>query len=138
LIELGAGAAMPSMIAIQKHANNIVITDYPDKDLVDSIVDTIDLNFIKAQQKNVHILGHLWGSDAQPLLDLVKEEKNKNRKFDIVVLSDLIFNHFVHKELLTSCQNLLEEDGTVWVSFTHHKPQWADRDMKFRNGKRRF
>jgi len=37
ILELGAGAAVPSMIAALRGASYVLITDYPDKELVENI-----------------------------------------------------------------------------------------------------
>lgn len=57
-----------------------------------------------------------------------------NKGFDIVIMADLLFNRSQHAQLLETCDRCLREgsdEGTVWVSFSHHDPEKAELDMKF-------
>ena len=51
----------------------------------------------------------MWGSSVLPLLKHLPE----GAKFDLIILSDLIFNHNRHYELLLTCQNALSDNGEV-------------------------
>lgn len=55
----------------------------------------------------------------------------ENGKYDIVILSDLVFNHSQHAALIKSVDAVLKEDGEVFVFFTHHRPHLAKEDMDF-------
>lgn len=72
------------------------------------------------------VKGHLWGKEIEELLSTID-----NNKFDVIILSDLIFNHTCHSDLLTTCKNAIDENGKVYVSFTHHRPKYIDKDMNF-------
>jgi nicotinamide N-methyltransferase len=37
ILELGAGAGLPSLVAAINGARNVVVTDYPDADLVENL-----------------------------------------------------------------------------------------------------
>ena len=54
--------------------------------------------------------------------------------FDVVIMADLLFNRSQHAQLLETCDRCLRrgsDEGTVWVSFSHHDPEKAELDMKF-------
>ncbi|KAI9507651.1 nicotinamide N-methyltransferase [Russula earlei] len=51
--------------------------------------------------------------------------------FDLILLSDLIFNHSQHRALLTTCERAIAPAGCVLVFYTHHRPHLARRDMQF-------
>ena len=118
--ELGAGAALASMCCCEMGASNVVTTDYPD----DYLVDNIKYNMQK--YKNSHVIGFMWGKDPKPLIDL-----NNGEKFDILILSDVIFNHTVHRQLLQSVRDLMKEDGYALVLFTHHRTHLVKEDLFF-------
>ena len=44
VLELGAAAALPSMVAALNGARKVVVTDYPDPELVENIVYNVDHN----------------------------------------------------------------------------------------------
>jgi nicotinamide N-methyltransferase len=124
IIEFGAASGLPSMACAFKDAANVVLTDYPDPELLNALKDTVLLN--KENFKaHVHVRGFQWGQDVQALLEI------SERKYDLILMADLIFNHKEHDHLLDSSKLLLEENGIILVTFTHHVVKWADRDLMF-------
>lgn len=48
--ELGAGAGLPSLLCLMKDATKVVITDYPEKRLLENLEVNVDLNFPAARE----------------------------------------------------------------------------------------
>ena len=91
----------------------MVLTDYPDKALLDNLAYNVDQNVLPPRRAAVHVLGYVWGSSVDPLLaaallqdtetetesnadadaDAVPVTGPDTRNFDLILLSDLIFNH---------------------------------------------
>ena len=86
----------------------MVLTDYPDKALLDNLVYNVDQNVPPPRREAVHVLGYVWGSSVDPLLAtaILQETGTESNvdadadavdpdasKFDLIILSDLIFNH---------------------------------------------
>eukprot|EP00123_Amoebidium_parasiticum_P022300 comp8449_c0_seq1/m.3797 comp8449_c0_seq1/g.3797 ORF comp8449_c0_seq1/g.3797 comp8449_c0_seq1/m.3797 type:complete len:259 (-) comp8449_c0_seq1:422-1198(-) len=128
IVELGAAAACPSMIAVLNGAEMVVATDYPERPLIENIERNVADNIPQHLQDRIAVRGHLWGSECSDLRDL-----SGSRGFDVVLLADLVFNHTQHTAMLHSCDRLLKDgsDAEMYVCFTHHRPQYADRDMEF-------
>ncbi|KAF5346560.1 hypothetical protein D9758_013459 [Tetrapyrgos nigripes] len=126
ILELGAGGALPSIIAGMNGAKKVVVTDYPDRELVENMSWNLrEAGLDIDVHRVVEVMGYIWGSDVKPLRDQVTEG------FDIIILSDLIFNHSQHDALLKTCE-LAGKDGVeVLVFYTHHRPHLAHRDMGF-------
>ncbi|CAG8538997.1 3586_t:CDS:2 [Funneliformis mosseae] len=125
VLELGAGGALPSLIAAVNGAERVVITDYPDDDLIGNIRHNVITNL--STTDNINILGYIWGKDTSPLLNTIS-----SNLYDLIILSDLIFNHSQHKAILKTCEECLEPiNGQVLVFFTHHRPNLANKDMEF-------
>ncbi|KAF9003041.1 hypothetical protein BDQ17DRAFT_1399955 [Cyathus striatus] len=134
VLELGAAGALPSLVTAKngaEHAsfsNNVVITDYPDADLVNNINFNIERNIPSSRRAAISVLGYIWGRPVQPLLNALP----LSRRFNLIILSDLIFNHSQHDALLTTCeQTLAPNDAVVLVFYTHHRPHLAHKDMDF-------
>ncbi|KAJ1550692.1 nicotinamide n-methyltransferase, partial [Cladochytrium tenue] len=73
--------------------------------------------------------GYQWGNDP---VDLLAALPDASRKFDVVILADLIFNHTEHAHLLQACRAAVQPaSGVVLVYFSHHVVKWADRDLAF-------
>jgi nicotinamide N-methyltransferase len=65
------------------------------------------------------VSGFLWGDDPSALID----------KADVIILSDLVFNHSQHRYLLKTCKDVLADDGVAYCVFTHHRPWMAHKDL---------
>lgn len=124
VIEFGAAAGLPSMACAFNDALNVVLTDYPDPELLNALSDTVFLNKEKFKAQ-VYVKGFQWGQDVRELIEIT------NRKYDLILMADLIFNHKEHDHLLESSKQLLAENGRILTTFTHHVVKWADRDLKF-------
>ncbi|KAJ2357253.1 Protein N-terminal and lysine N-methyltransferase efm7 [Coemansia sp. RSA 2618] len=124
VLELGAAGALPSMIAAANHARHVVITDYPDADLLQNIRTTCGLNF--PQSESLVVAGHRWGHEIDKIRAL-----NHGEKYDVLILCDLVFNHSEHPGLLRSVIELMAENGRAYVFFTHHRPWLVAQDLAF-------
>ena len=54
------------------------------------------------------------------------------RQFQVLILADVIFNHSQHMQLLRTVKATLSPDkGVAYVTFTHHRPDLAHKDLHF-------
>lgn len=93
VLELGAGGALPSIVISTSRAGpprKVVITDYPDEELLKNIQINIAENLAEIERERVVVLGYKWG---QGTVDLMSVLDGENEQFDLIILSDLIFNH---------------------------------------------
>ncbi|KAH3903265.1 probable Putative nicotinamide N-methyltransferase [Saccharomycodes ludwigii] len=126
VLELGAAAGLPSIICGLNNAAKVVVTDYPDADLIENI----KINVSKYNNNNnMTVEGYIWGNNYEPLL---KNLPNNKKKFDLIIMSDLVFNHSEHHKLLKTAKDLLEpENGKVLVVFSPHRPHLLPADLNF-------
>lgn len=134
-LELGAGGALPSIIAALTGSITTVITDYPDQPLLANILHNVSQN-VTHRNDRVFVTGYIWGQNTTPLLKLLSEKRDG---FDVIMLSDLIFNHSQHDALLDTCEQVLSSSpgAAVFVFYTHHRPHLSHRDMEFFDKARR-
>ncbi|KAH9996385.1 hypothetical protein BJV74DRAFT_827878 [Russula compacta] len=145
VLELGAGGGLPGLVAAKCGARKVVLTDYPDQALVDNMAYNVVQNVEPARRGAVCVLGYVWGHPVEPLLLLLAPRPDAttaycahagadgcpSTTFDLILLSDLIFNHSQHRALLTTCERAIAPGGCVLVFYTHHRPHLAQRDMDF-------
>ncbi|KAI0646123.1 putative methyltransferase-domain-containing protein [Trametes meyenii] len=137
VLELGAGGALPGLVAAKNGAHTVVLTDYPDAALVENISYNVEQNIREPQRTQVHVEGYIWGHPVEPLLRLLPDDSCAQKAFDLIILSDLIFNHSQHDAMLKSCELALARSNKpqpapcLLVFYTHHRPHLADRDMEF-------
>ncbi|CAO1626337.1 unnamed protein product [Sympodiomycopsis kandeliae] len=107
ILELGAAAGVPSIVCSREGAQKVVATDYPDQPLIDVLKKNLTEN---VKQSDVAIAqGYLWGSDPTESKHHLPEGKDG---FDLLILSDLIFNHQAHPALLSSMDQCLSKQFT--------------------------
>ncbi|PIL27335.1 hypothetical protein GSI_10482 [Ganoderma sinense ZZ0214-1] len=110
----------------------VVITDYPDRPLIDNISLNVKQNIEGAARERVVVQGYIWGHPVTPLLEHLPHDQ-PDRGFDLMILSDLIFNHSQHDAMLKTCDLALAKSSRacVLVFYSHHRPHLAHRDMEF-------
>lgn len=125
VLELGAGGGLPGLVAALNQANSVVLTDYPDPELIRNLEKNAKENLLGAAIEKTTVEGFIWGASATDLL--------RNGPFDIIILSDLLFNHSQHDALLRTCDQTLAHTAPalVLVFYTHHRPWLAEKDMEF-------
>ncbi|KAF9651011.1 hypothetical protein BDM02DRAFT_3154581 [Thelephora ganbajun] len=133
VIELGAGGGLPGIVAALNGADTVVLTDYPDDALIENLQYNVNRNLSRSPKSRVFVKGYVWGRPVTHLLELLPDEIVG---FDVILMSDLIFNHSQHDALLRSCLLLYTtathcSPPTLLVFFTHHRPHLATRDMDF-------
>jgi nicotinamide N-methyltransferase len=135
VLELGAGAGLPSLICAEIGAKKVVVTDYPDPDLVKNLWANIDEYYSPKgeEEKNIVAEGYCWGNDAEPLLAHVQSSESKIPGFEVLILADLLFNHSEHGKLVATIEATLQkaEEAKALVFFTPYRPWLYERDMAF-------
>jgi len=165
VLELGAGGGLPGIVCAKNGAGNVVLTDYPDEALLKNLLHNCVINGLTPSPSdqlggastdslclsNVHVEGYIWGRAIRPLLDHLQTSLSSKhhrvvpgeKKFDLIIMSDLIFNHSQHEALLETASLALSSPHTsptqeqtntqpcVLVFYTHHRPHLAHRDLAF-------
>lgn len=127
VLELGAAAALPSLICSLNGAKQVVSTDYPDPELIENIEHNVKSTC--GHLNNITVKGYIWGNDYTPLLETIAPIGQE--KFDLIILSDLVFNHTEHRKLLQTCKDLLSSNGKCFVVFSPHRPWLLENDLQF-------
>jgi nicotinamide N-methyltransferase len=132
VLELGAGAGLPSLIAALNGAAHVVVTDYPDHDLVANLQKNIDSCDVLPSPRNISAAGFLWGADVSSLVEQLPS-KRLAHGFDLLILADLLFNHSEHHKLVRSVQDALTRSPSAQalVFFTPYRPWLFQKDLAF-------
>lgn len=116
IMELGAGTALPSLLAALMGARRVVMTDYPAPAVVSNLLENVERN-IKPEfsplfmASRVEVDGHAWGDVHTPFA-------NKNHyAFDRVLACDCLWMPWQHDSLLRSIEWFLKDDqeARCWV-----------------------
>lgn len=143
VLELGAASGLPSLVAGILGAKKVVMTDFPDVELIVNMQKNIDECDTTVEPKGqiagaIDAAGFVWGGDVEPLLARLpasssggKEEDEK--KFDVLILADLLFRHNEHGMLVKTIKEALKKtrESVAYVFFTSYRPWKRHLDMKF-------
>ncbi|EIM81525.1 nicotinamide N-methyltransferase [Stereum hirsutum FP-91666 SS1] len=138
VLELGAGGGLPSIVTALNGARKVVVTDYPDAALVDNLSFNVKQNVPEDMMQAVDVKGYIWGQTVALLREsITRSDEASSTGFDLIIMSDLVFNHSQHDALLTTAESTLsnvssdEHKATLLVFYTHHRPHLAHRDLEF-------
>ena len=67
VLELGAGAALPSLVAAKSGARKVVVTDYPSPGIIEAIRKNVEHNLDVDERARVEVLGLDW-ADCESVL----------------------------------------------------------------------
>jgi nicotinamide N-methyltransferase len=141
VLELGAGAGLPSLLSGILGAKRVVVTDYPDPDLIENLKYNIS-NMLGEEGRNksdireaIKAEGYLWGADPSPLLQHIEGVAlpDSQKAFDVLILADLLFNHSEHTKLVSTVQQTLKRstEAKALVFFTPYRPWLLEKDLAF-------
>ncbi|KAK6460119.1 hypothetical protein DFJ63DRAFT_291290 [Scheffersomyces coipomensis] len=140
VLELGAASGLPGLICAINGAQTIVSTDYPDPDLISNIQYNFDHLDKEAKLSNYIVKGYIWGNNVGPIIypeqneELTEQEQSQipeSDLYDLIILSDLVFNHTEHHKLLHTCRKSLKKTGKCLVVFSPHRPHLLNDDLQF-------
>ncbi|KAF1815023.1 hypothetical protein P152DRAFT_391790 [Eremomyces bilateralis CBS 781.70] len=135
VLELGAGAGLPSLVCAKLGAKAVIVTDYPDADLVENLALNVKTLSESGLPGTLHAEGFLWGADPSSLLAHIPQATGdvNDRAFDMVLLADLLFNHSEHHALLKTVQSTLRrgEGARALVFFSPYRPWLLQKDLAF-------
>jgi predicted nicotinamide N-methyase/tRNA G46 methylase TrmB len=132
VLELGAGAALPSLVSLALGCERAVITDFPNERVVSNITAVVKENGHELENR-AFVRTHKWGESITGLKELSPAKKG----FDTILCAELLWRgtYKQHKALLTSISSALsdKEDSTVLVSFCHHttSDHPPEKDIEF-------
>jgi predicted nicotinamide N-methyase len=136
-LELGAGGALPSVVAASLGAKHVTITDYPAPDVIENIRDVISANKLN----NACAIGHIWGAEsAQEILDLSETNTlGEKQGFDVIFMAELLWKdtYSLHRKLLESLSICLNKaNGIAYMAFANRPTSQslghtAEKDNEF-------
>lgn len=127
VLELGAGCALPSVVAGVLNSNIVVATDYPEQSVIDNMSEVLQINHIKQGRA----MSHKWGDAVEELTHCIE-----GKKFDVLLLAEVLWKdtYPLHELLLQSVSKLLNKDGGIAImTFVHRETDThkAAHDLEF-------
>ncbi|KAJ1324807.1 EEF1A N-terminal glycine/lysine methyltransferase [Microdochium nivale] len=144
VLEIGAGAGLASISAAVLGASKVVVTDYPDAELLDNIKKNVlgcehipgitasSFNEDNTTERVIDVDGLVWGANPEHLLQRLRPGGHGD-KFDVLVLADLLFRHTEHTNIVKSVEDTMSRrpGSTAYVVFSSYRPWLQQRDFGF-------
>ncbi|KAJ9267743.1 putative nicotinamide N-methyltransferase Nnt1 [Paecilomyces variotii] len=131
VLEIGAAAGVPSIVCAIKGARTVVMTDYPDPDLVDNMRQNASSSAsLIPSQSSLHVTGYKWGNPVDELLSYLPEG---SKAFDVLIMADVVYSHREHPNLVKTMQQTLKKtkEAVALVIFTPYQPWLLPKTEKF-------
>uniref|UniRef100_A0A914HA89 protein-histidine N-methyltransferase n=1 Tax=Globodera rostochiensis TaxID=31243 RepID=A0A914HA89_GLORO len=112
VLELGCGAALPSIVALRKAANSICVQDFNSFVVECFTKKNFELNGVKSDGEKCTFVGGEWGADIAG--------KIGPKKFNLILTSETIYNEFNYASLHHTMDSLLTDDGKVLLAAKAH------------------
>ncbi|KAI5856716.1 hypothetical protein GGS23DRAFT_396313 [Durotheca rogersii] len=136
VLELGAGAGLPSIVCAILGAQKVVVTDFPDPDLVATMKKNIlGCELVPAgggspESAPIVADGFVWGADPTHLLAHLERGSDG---FDVLILADLLFRHSEHGKLVSTVAATMRRrrESRAFVCFTSYRPWLQHKDLAF-------
>ncbi|GAA6009272.1 hypothetical protein JCM10207_004330 [Rhodosporidiobolus poonsookiae] len=114
VLEMGAGAGIPGLVAARMGARRIVLSDYDDTALIANLKANVSLAYPDAPETRSRLkaVGHSWGEEPslQALLSA-----NDSSSFTHILLADTLWYSDGHSLLLSSLVRLLAHTPTARI-----------------------
>ncbi|CAO1616599.1 unnamed protein product [Sympodiomycopsis kandeliae] len=110
ILELGAGTGLPSLVYSKlndKNKKNIVITDYPDQGILDTLKENVRLNQAECPTNSLSVQGLKWGDESQEQEVL----RLSLQGYDVIIICDTLWVSSSHPLLIHSLLALLSKQS---------------------------
>jgi nicotinamide N-methyltransferase len=98
VLEVGAGAGLPSIVSVLSGAKHVIATDYPEPSVIAELKRNMDDNLVSSDEqrrKCVQVMGHSWGTtDCGDL-----PAQFPSRRVDVILAADTLWLHDQHDNL---------------------------------------
>ncbi|PYI31619.1 hypothetical protein BP00DRAFT_305023, partial [Aspergillus indologenus CBS 114.80] len=111
VLELGAGAALPSIISILAGAAEVTITDHPSSPALRGAIEfNLKHNIPAANGCAVSIQAHEWGTLAPDSWAVANQGR-----FTRIIAADCLWMRLQHKNLARTLKWFLAPEGRIWL-----------------------
>ena len=110
VLELGAGAGLPSILIAKSYEGVEVITsDYPDPEVIKALKNNVARNDVVHQ---CQVVSYAWGSDPSVFRQLNSPD---DQTFDVIIAADTLWNSQLHLLFLDSLHKILRRSGDARI-----------------------
>lgn len=113
ILELGAGAGLPSIFIAKSYPDALVTcSDYPDESLIRTLAENAQRNDVADR---CCVIPYGWGSDPSPLMLSQNAHLDSIPGFDVVLAADTLWNSDTHRIFVQTLQLTLKRSTNARV-----------------------
>lgn len=142
VLEIGAAAGVPSIIAAVRGARTVVMTDYHDPDLVDNMRHNAAAAApLIPADSHLHVAGYKWGADTEEIMSFLPTTTTTTTPrssddvtgFDTLIMADVVYSHREHPNLIKTMHMTMKKsaDAVALVIFTPYQPWLLPKTQMF-------
>ncbi|CRG86125.1 Putative nicotinamide N-methyltransferase [Talaromyces islandicus] len=137
VLEIGAAAGVPSIIAAVRGARTVVMTDYHDADLVENMrYNANQAAPLIPADSHLHVAGYKWGADTEEIMSFLPtttESGDATTGFDTLIMADVVYSYWEHPNLIKTMQMTMKRtaDAVALVIFTPYQPWLLPKTQMF-------
>lgn len=105
VIELGAGAGIPGLVAAREGAASVVLSDFDDNQLIANLNDNITLALSPSTASVVRAVPFTWGTPPDHL----------DKDYDVILIADCLWYSSAHVALVASLGTLLSRQPSSFI-----------------------
>mgnify|MGYP006096838615 CR=1 FL=1 len=115
VLEVGAGAGLPSIVSARCGATHVIATDYPEPSVIEELRKNVVINV--EDKKTIQVMGHSWGTDDCGDMS----SHFPTPRIDVILAADTLWLHDQHKNLFQTLRECLTQTGSVaYFTYQHH------------------
>ena len=122
VLEIGAGAALPSVVAALLGARAVVVSDWPDPKMLQNMETNLAANLPPPVDRRATVVGYDWNRSPQPLLDELGA-LGGGAAFELILLADLLYE-CEHEAILSAVVACLAPDAPSFDAATDGSPPY--------------
>ena len=122
VLEIGAGAALPSVVAALLGACAVVVSDWPDPKMLHNMKLNLAANLPPHIDRRATVVGYNWNKSPQPLLDELGA-LGGGAAFGLILLADLLYE-CEHEPILSAVAACLAKDAPPFADATDGTPPY--------------
>ena len=120
VLELGAGAGLPGILATLEGAELVVLSDYDSPSLLANLMSNVEANIPKAMWRKVKVQGYIWGHDSAVITQYIQHASHSTDyryrpTFSRILVADCFWISDQHGPLVATLSQLLDRSASARV-----------------------
>jgi predicted nicotinamide N-methyase len=117
VVEFGAAAGLPSLVALSLGTRHVVATDYPSPSVVENLTRnlTSHCTSFSTASTTFKVISHTWG-DGASMAEILSANNGEGFDIALALAAECLWRHELHSDLATSLYRFFR----AFFGLNHH------------------